>query len=332
MSGHLIIDPSEHSAGEHGSSKLKVSPQLYQHIHGLITGKKEEFKKNYTNAIGLEAKDIEQLDFKIRQLLEQYEVLALSSSFSAYYHNDEKKHSSSIQSFAYTATTSNNITQSVNIEYNISIMMPTVRQPQNFTLEILLSNRVAAIKKLKKEEGEILAFKYFQIFTRDTIEVKIEYVDYAVCRNFATAIDEWVGALHCIPESKIFTYLRSKADLAVPLTVNLMMAGIFTGLLSYFPEKIATSPPDILTKYLITSVVILYFGFIFSRHFGTWIAKKAHLCYEMSYINISRGDEKEIEISKKNNRTEFIKSIAGGIGSGVAATAVKFLISLIHFS
>lgn len=327
---NLTIESSDQPLSEQSTNKLSISPQLYQHIHGLITRRKEEHKKDYSTAIALEIKDIQQLDFKIRQILEQYEVLAATSSFTAYYHNDEKKNHSSIDSFIYTATTSNNVTQSVVIEYSISIMLPAIKQPQNFTIDITVTNRMAAVKKILLEAG--LASKYLHIFTRDTVELRIEYIDYAICRNFSTAIDEWVNSLTCIEQNKIISFAKKHSDLIVPTSINITMAAIFLGLFTYLPNQISSASIPAIIKYLVSCSATLFGGYALSRAIGRWIDKKLGQHYEMSYLRISRGDEKEISLAAAKNKNEIIKSIIGGVASGAAATALKFLVSMFNFS
>ena len=84
--------PHQSTSGEVliGDESNQISVQLLQSIYNEITGKSETVGKTYKEAFEVEFKDIEQLNYKIKQAHEQYNVCTSNCEVIIYYTNNTK--------------------------------------------------------------------------------------------------------------------------------------------------------------------------------------------------------------------------------------------------
>ena len=84
--------------GENGDNNV-VSMQVVQDIYNEITGKSEELTKGYSNPIQVSFEDIIQLNYKITQMYEQYNISSNSCTVTVYHSKDQKQVFSSFERF-----------------------------------------------------------------------------------------------------------------------------------------------------------------------------------------------------------------------------------------
>lgn len=309
----------------------QVSIQQFQHIYNLITGKSEEITKNSAKAIRLDVDDLVQLDTKIQQMLEQFNLVGQTASYTCYYDNGEKEVFSSCERFSLQAGSSNQTTESIYFKYRFAILLPQLKKPQNYTVTIRALNRLEALKKMLRGAPMGMPRGMINFFNAKTIELKVEYIDFAVSRSLMATLDGWLNSLDETPETPILKLLRSISHYFAPALQYTGLIFLTIGLMNQLPA-IFTNIDDYagLSKYLIL-IALTYFGtWKLLGALGHWVENAVDSTFEISYINITRGDEKAKQAACKSNKLDIIKAALGGAISGTASILVKYLALIIR--
>ena len=189
------------------SKSAQVSLQTLQGIYNELTGKSEEVGKSYSKPIRVKFSDIEQLNHKITQACEQYNVVSGSCSVTVYYVDDTRDQFSSFDRFRLHNSGSTSPVESVLLKYNFLVLLPKTKKPQSYTVSIRLASRVAVSKRMKSEFYGTPP-SIFRLMGNRTAVVEIQYVDYMVARNFLNLIDEWFKGIPTATEFKPLHWLH----------------------------------------------------------------------------------------------------------------------------
>src|SRR5258706_11273127 len=131
------------------SSATQVSLQTLQGIYNELTGKSEEVGKSYSKSIRVKFNDIEQLNHKITQVCEQYNIVSGNCSVTVFYVDDTRDQFSSFDRFRLHNSGSTSSVESVLLKYNFLVLLPKTRQPQSYTVSVRLASRVAVAKRME---------------------------------------------------------------------------------------------------------------------------------------------------------------------------------------
>lgn len=306
--------------------EVPVSFQILQDIYNEITGKREEIENRYKIQFQLRFEDIEQLHIKINQLYEQYNIKSHNCSVTLFYVKETKEVFSSFERFKLFNQSSLSEVERVYLKYNFLIVLPKTKRTQSYELEINLSSQIAARKSIK--ENIRPPAKIFQIFLGQTAIVSMKYIDYLVARNFLDTIDEWFRALPTNKSSTLFTKLSERSHYFPVLLKNgfFILASylLYKKYLYFIPPN--TTDLSIFSKYAIVTIPIIYFSLRIGLTFGKYIEDAIDDMQPLSYICLTRGDEKLIAQTKRNNKIKIIKAIGSllmalltGIGASIIA-------------
>ena len=175
----------------------KISMKSLQNIYYELTGKTERISKSFRNNICAGLEDLIQLNEKIQQLLEQYNVVANNCAVTVFYVDDTKSQFSSFDRFKVIDTSSMSTVENVKIEYNILILLPSLKKPQSYVIEVNIHSRAALHRRA--DTNFTLPKRIVLSFANNTGFVNVDYVDYTVARSFMIAIDHWYDSL---PQTK----------------------------------------------------------------------------------------------------------------------------------
>lgn len=303
-----------------------ISMQLYQDIYNQITGKTEELSISSKKLIKASIKDVEQLNTKIKQLLEQYTLISANSSFTVFYDNGEKESFSSIEKLNTINSSNSACTEGILIEYNIAIRLPQLARAQSYTVKIRINNQIAVQKKLLAELPPGVPRGLVNSIASKTFEAKITYVDYVVAKTISGTIKDWLESLDEAQENKIITFLKTKSHF-FPVTFKLSTL-LFCSLTLIFlmPELVGRSPRiDQLGVLLVSCFLFLFFSYKLSWWLGKFVENSIDSTCECSFLKITRGDEKHIESESSENRNAAIKSVIGAVVTFALNFGAKYL-------
>ncbi len=283
--------------------------QVLQEVYNEITGKTEKLSRNFRANHNVTIGDLIQLNTKIEQLYEQYNIVNNNCSVKVFHIDDCNDQFSSFERFKLYDSSKMSPIENVRLEYNFLIILPKIGRPQPYKLEIDINSRVAT--KLRAETEVGMPRRMIGIFGRRTAHVELEYIDYTVARNFMVAIDQWFSALPNNPSSKIMEILQDKSEhLSFIFRISTAVF-ILWYLLSNKVELLGKTP----TLNQLFSASVIGFGAVYIL--SSIAAKLGSICEQeidtfqpISYLQINRGDSEAIHKFKKNNRNSLLKAFA----------------------
>ncbi len=312
--------------GEGTGGRSEVPIQLLQQIYHEITGKSEDVSKSYSDPFQVELGDFEQLHLRLQQTLEQYEICANNCSYKIFYVDDRQESWSSVDRFKTFTGSSTSAVESVLITFDFLLILPKVKSPQPYTLTIRLASRIAIEKKMQREMMFELP-RILKLMGGRTAVVTVKYVDYVVARTLLNAVEEWFGTLNKAEESKMFVFVRRHSGW-LPVICRLIVAGFVAWIAyDYLPKFVGNKSTleDLARFGLCTSVGIAgayqlshFLGKAAERYLDSWI--------ELSFINLTVGDRKEIEQAKSRNSRSLVKALGSFVLGLVNSVWAKLIV------
>jgi hypothetical protein len=301
-------DSQEKSAVSLGDGTM-VSMQMVQDVYNEITGKTENISKSYRLHHKTSLVDIEQLNIKIRQLYEQYNIIENNCNVTLYHVDDCKEVYSSFERFKIGDKSSLSSVENIRLQYNFLILLPKTNRPQSYKIEVDIHSRAAISQKASKEHG--MTRRIMHIVASRTAVLEIEYIDYTVARNFRTAIDSWFNGLEQSKESKALNFIQDNSQNISIITRYL--SALF--ICAYFFNQSSNWLTSLSSIEHLFKIAVVAFGTVFivsgiAGRFGTEIGRSIDSVQPLSFLNITRGDQKAIseleDGNKKNWRKSFI--------------------------
>ena len=312
------------------SNSTQVSLQTLQGIYNELTGKSEEVGKSYSKPIRVRFSDIEQLNHKITQACEQYNVVSGNCTATVYYVDDTRDQFSSFERFRLHNSGSTSPVESVLLKYNFLVLLPKTKQPQSYTVSIRMASRVAVTKRMESEFYGAPP-PIFRLMGNRTAVIEIQYVDYMVARNFLNLIDEWFKGIPTATELKPLHWLQIRSHL-IPRVAKFATA-IFVALLvlALLPTFIAQGATDLLTfgRFLGYALLGTYAAYTLSGWSATFIENSVDHYTELSYLNLTKGDELEISKAERSNKFAIAKGIGGFILTICVSVATKVVANML---
>src|SRR3546814_13473234 len=111
---------SDHNVniGNRAGKKTEVTLQQLQHIYHELTGATEEISKKYDIGFKIETEELDQLHYRIKQALEQYNVKAKNESVTVFFIDDTKQTFTTFDHFKMMNRASTSIVERVLIQYS----------------------------------------------------------------------------------------------------------------------------------------------------------------------------------------------------------------------
>lgn len=339
MNNHIANDSESNGSGGtsgdvavigESSKSTQVSLQTLQGIYNELTGKSEEVGKSYSKPIQVKFSDIDQLNYKIIQACEQYNVVSSNCSATVWYVNDTRDRFSSFERFRLHNSGSVSPVESVLIKYNFLFLLPKTKQPQSYTVSIRLASRVAITKRMESEFYGAPP-SIFRLMGNRTAVIDIQYVDYLVARNFLNLIDEWFKGIPTASEFKPLHWLQVRSHL-IPRVARFATA-VFVALLvvTLLPIFIAQGATDLLSfgQFLGYALLGIYSAYTLSGWSATFIESSLDHYTELSYLHLTKGDEQEISKAERNNKLVIAKGIGGFILTICVSVVTKIVANIL---
>ncbi|AUV88516.1 TPA: hypothetical protein ACN30N_002543 [Vibrio campbellii] len=290
----------------------QISFQLAQAFYNEMTGKSERLSGKFNDSYLIKLSDIEQLHFRLTQLTEQYNICSANVSYSVQYNDGASERFTSLERFRSHAPSKGLAVEEITATYNILVILPKLKRPQEYKVRVSFFSRVAKIEKMR-EELSALPFQVplHQFESATTIKYSIDYVDVAVAKTFESAIVSWSGGIEKTTPRPWVRKLREKASFApriakYSLTIIAMLAVL---------QASTKLIPDVGYVVREVALFILFSAafIILSYKIGSFFGRKAesHLdnTYEKSYINLSQADVNLVSEAENNINGSIKKAI-----------------------
>lgn len=330
MSRTIVNQSSDETGGAVSVEGQFVSMKVIQSIYNEITGKTEKIGRTLSDDHDIDLGALKQLNHKINQMLEQYNVVSKNCSVTLYHVNDCKNQYSSFERFELYDSSSMSPCENIQLQYNFLIILPETKKPQSYKITVNLHSRVALKQKAESEHG--IDRRFLRIVARRTGQYNIEYVDYTVARNFQTAIDQWYSSIVKNNENKIVQSLQDKSEhfssIFRILTVAILSFAIFKN-----TESLIGELPTLQSVFLggLFSFSSIYLLGMVALKLGSFAERSIDMHQAISGLRLNVGDRKAFESFDKSNS----KSIKGAIWSAVLVVAINifstYLSSLLEF-
>lgn len=285
-----------------------VSMQTVQHIYNEITGRTEELSRSYSINHCVTFDDIRQLNIKLCQLQEQYNIVSKNCAVTLYHLDDQKQVFSSFERFQLYDSTTLSPVENIRLEYKFLIILPQIQTPQSYEIEINIHSRASIIQRAKLESNLPSGF-FISMFSEKTAHLEIKYIDYTVARNFQVTIDTWFKGLKQLPSLAWFRHVQALGE-HFTFLLRLISITIFLRVcLTTFSPQLSTTPLSGRELYLAGTVT---FGGVFllsliAGRIGAILANAVRRIRPLSYLKLTRGDENAFEQLKADNRIGWIK-------------------------
>lgn len=307
-----------------GQQASNISLKVYQDVYHQVTGRTEQIRKGYDDNLLIDSEEINQLHHKIMQLCDIHNIVARNETISIFHAKERKEQFTSYERFcAYNANTASH-TVNIVLKYNFSIMLSGLQRPQEYTITIRLSSRVALISQLREEAPPFIPGHVFGMMTGNVAEIRVEYADYVVARGFIEAFDEWVNGCKSNPPRKLMKHLKRFSfvipKLAGPLVVT---SALLFSLNTLDSLQFNAADPSLLVRFITVYIAGLYLLVTLANFTGKLIENSIDRHTEVSYINLNKGDRKlvgEFEKRKKWLLLEFLGGCALTIILGIASS------------
>ncbi len=319
--------------GEGTPNQMPVSIQVLQNIYHELTGKSEEVLKSYDDAFHVVFNDFKQLNHRVLQICEQYNIRASNCAVNVFYINDTKDTFSSFERFQAFNTGSTSAVESILLTYNFLIILPKLAQPQSYTVSIRIASPITIQRKMNGNMFELP--KIFRLMGGPkTAVVSVKYVDYAVARTVLNTIDEWFMALPQSKSNSLWKFLRSHTGYIPLLSRYIAGLGVTYLVVTNIQHLLPTVPSLLdLARFGILAFVGIFAAYRIAHHIGSAAEDSLDRWVDLSYVCITEGDKRELELAQNRNRGALLwgglKLLTGLLVSVVAKVIVYRITGMI---
>lgn len=294
-----------------GNSAL-VSLKEYQDIYHQITGRTEQIRKRYSDNLLVTISELEQLNYKIRQLCDVHHVIASNETITIFHEKERKEQFTSFDRFSKYNTNATSPTVSIHLKYNFSIVLPGIERPQEYVVGIRLTSRVALVKEMEEDAPPFMRGSMYGYLTRNTAEITVDYADYIVARAFIEAFNEWVEGCEKKPRLLWLEFL-SRWSFSLPGALRLLTAlGITYLAFKAVPIYFAPGMDDqVAARFFIiySAGALVLTGSLFQA--GRLIERAIDHYPSLSYLRLNKGDENLITEFRSRRRLVVWKFVGG---------------------
>lgn len=331
MNDLVIGNTNEHDAinvGDESAGK-KISFQLAQDFYNEITGKSERLTDKIKSSYVLTLADIENLNHRIVQSTEQYNIVSQNATFSVRYVGDSSERFSSLDRLRIHAGHKGLPVEEVDITYKLLVVLPKTQRPQEYTIRISFVSRVAKIEEMRKTMADApFAVPFFHFEGLQTGNIVIDFVDISVANAIMATIKSWADCLKKRSTNEFIKIARRKSHYFPIITKYSFVALCAYHIHQYSSPILAGSPPiKIAVNFALASVLIAYLSLKIGAFIGRKAEKSIDEVYEISYIHFSSADENLVEETEAKITRSVISSLGAliaafliGIASSIAAT------------
>lgn len=292
--------------------RTELTIQQLQDVYSQVTGKAEELARNALVLFQITMEDLRQLNCKVQQLCEQYNIVGKTCDITVTHSEDNKEKFSSFERFSMYDTARTAATTEIVLNYNFLIVLPKIKQPQSYAITVRLASQIAMQKEIERDRP----FPGHTVLLGRNIRISVKYIDYLVAKNFLDSINQWIKCLPTVPQPSVITWLKKRSHL-VPRIFQYVGLGIISFLVvRTAPLVIANSPGDLKQLFSVSfySALSIFLTFRFSRFLGRIIENEIDASYALSSLQLNRGDVKLLQDAKNANKWSLLKVIMAFLG------------------
>lgn len=311
------------------TSQSKISLQVLQNIYHEITGKSEDVSKSYEDPFQISLEDLIQLNLRIGQCCEQYNIKAANCSAKIFYLDDTNETFSSFERFqAFNAGTSSAV-ESILLTYNFMILLPKLEKPQCYSISIRIASRVAVERQFHNGMPFNVP-KILRIMGQRTSVVTVKYVDYAVARSLLNTVDQWFQTTSQAHTSKIWLFITRRSHylpLLARYFVGLVVA--FLILISIDNFIIENASLNQYAKFSFCAFIGLFSAYRLAHHLGSSAEDSLDKWSQLSYLSLTAGDKKLIKSAQQNNKSSIATALFKFSFAILISLIAKIIVGLI---
>lgn len=327
MDNSPIIQPENVYLGA-GTRPVEVSLRDVQKIFSEITGKSDRLSKDYDISFKIEADDINQLNSRVKQTLEQYHVEGFNCSVTIHFTDDTQQQFASFESFALMNAASTSCVSAVSLTYNILIVPPANKIVQTFELTIRLISRVAVEKEMR-ESTSFVPKLLRNFFIAHTAHVAVKYVDYTVARSLTDSVDRWLTSCKNCKPNPIIHFLQrhsSAVSATIQYTVGLVVALTVLYQLPTYLSQGASALNQVAVT--LTSLFVSFGLYRGAYHLSRLTGDALDSHHPISYLKLTRGDGVEIDNAEKRHSRNWIKGLIAFCAAVIEAATAKYVVAV----
>lgn len=304
----------------------EVSFQVVQDIYNDITGKSEtsQVARFENHVVGIS--DIEQLNHRITQAIEQYDCHAFNMSISVYYADGHSERFSGIERFQQLSVAINIPSTAIDIEYNFLLKLPKTKEAKPYKLYVGLLSSLGTMYELKSRNASPVEKSIALSKLRPTAKFNMEYIDLAVSQAINSMVLEWYRGVRkekeWHPRLKSFFFehwayiVRCLAMASSAALTIFMFKGYVTGL-------------EPLFFCTIVGVVTIQAANLISLPISTLSREWLEELGPHSKLNFSNSDSDLISSQRRKPIVMILKfgfSAATAVAIGIATTFISSLL------
>ena len=305
-----------------------ASMQVVQQIYRDVTGKTEQLSKGYDLSHHTVWNDFESLNSRVTHLLEQYNVVERGCAVTISYIDSSSERFSSFDRARGFDAGSNSPVESVTLEFNFLIILPIAKKPELYKLVVQVSSG-AALRE-RAETRDQFESTFLRMVAERTGFMSIEYIDYAVARNFQQEVDRWFGALQMTQSGAIVKVLKRTSH-HFPWILKYGTAAFVAFFFVYEARGIQSilALSDLFRLGLIAFAAVFISAGVAER-LGQFFEMTVDFYQNPSYIRLNRGDERVIAANKRSVGWGIARASGSLIGAIVVNILAALLASYLH--
>lgn len=326
---YLQPDSRDHIILGDESAQNQISFQVIQDFYNEITKKSEKITDRIKKPFIVKIENIENLDKRVEQSLEQYHTVSSNATFTLKYMDESSERYSSVDRLKLHSAHRGVAVKSLDIEYILLIVLPKTRRPQQYKISISLISRTAMIEAARKDVTDSVSsfIEGFYVRQVENGRVSIDFVDITVAQALMTTLKTWFQCLDYTKSNAFFTFIRKRSHY-----LRLLVRNSFLGLAVWhvyvvsFDLLTGINSLDVSIRFALGAVLYAYLAIQMGDFLGRIIERNIDMIYEISYICLSQADTNLVENSKAYNTKNIIKGISAlaaaflvGVASSVAA-------------
>lgn len=315
--------------GEGTPNETRVSIQLLQGIYHELTGKTEDVSKSYNEPIQVALPDLVQLNHRVAQCCEQYNIRASNCAVKVFYINDTQETFSSFDRFAAFNAGTTSAVESVLITYNFLVLLPKVEKTQSYTVSVRIASRVAIERNMRNNMPFHMP-KILRTMGNRSAVVTVKYVDYAVARSLLNTVDQWFDGLQKADMSSVWKYITKRSHY-LPIIARYTVGAFVTYLVVSSSEYFVPASASLndLAVFLVYGFMSVFAAYRLAHHIGSTAEDSLDEWSQISYLSLTAGDAKMVTEAKRENFVNMVAAIAKFCGALLVSVLAKIIASKI---
>lgn len=218
-----------------------LPPKALQAIYHAATGKTESIRRKIRKNVIIRDSDIESLYHRLLQEFSLHQQICDPTvTINIHFDEDVSQQYSSWERYKNIKHLNQTVTSSFVIKMEAVIRLPGTPIDQRLVVEVALDSSLPILMADQKKNDERPDFGWMIIDRNiwETVESKIDFVDFVVAKNFVHIIESWAERLPCSDQGKSSNYIISLIPLIGKIgpQAGRVGAGAFLITYSYFAD------------------------------------------------------------------------------------------------